>query len=347
MTSDKFKILLASNGTVVVLLVLVTTLTFLSPRFLQPSNLETVVLSMAEIGIIAIPMTFLVMSGSVDLSVGSIASLAAVSGGIVSSTTGNLLLGTLVALAVGVIAGVINGMLVEMAGLNPLVVTLGTLSVWGGLALLIAEGRSITDLPSATKTISSFQLFGVISTPMLVLIAVFSVGWWILNRKPFGRAVLATGGNARAAFLMGINVKWVRIRLFVFTGIAASVAGTLMSWKLQAASPSLGNGLEFSVLTVVLLGGIAFEGGQGRLSGVLAGVLFVGALRNGLVILGVSQFVQTIMVGLTLIAAVSFDKSIQRVLKSAWVNVAKQEDDPSTTPPPGNATATATERTSA
>ncbi|MFV0286489.1 MAG: ABC transporter permease, partial [Demequina sp.] len=271
--------------------------------------------------------TFLIMTGSVDLSVGSIASAAAVTGGLVSSATGDLLLGTLAAIGIGVLAGVVNGLLVEIAGLNPLVVTLGTLNVWGGLALFLSEGKSITGLPEASKTISSFQLFGFLSTPMLVLIAVFALGWWVLNRKAFGRSVLATGGNARAAFLMGINVRWVRIRLFVLTGVASAIAGTLMSWKLQAASPNLGSGLEFSALTVVLLGGIAFEGGQGRLSGVLAGLLFVGALRNGLVILGVSQFVQTIMVGLTLILAVSFDKSIQRVLKSAWVNVAKAKDD--------------------
>ncbi|MFV0284855.1 MAG: ABC transporter permease, partial [Demequina sp.] len=255
MNRDKLKILLASNGTIVVLLILVAVLTFLSPRFLQPSNLETIVLSMAEIGIIAIPLTFLIMTGSVDLSVGSIASAAAVTGGLVSSATGDLLLGTLAAIGIGVLAGVVNGLLVELAGLNPLVVTLGTLNVWGGLALFLAEGKSITGLPEASKTISSFQLFGFLSTPMLVLIAVFALGWWVLNRKAFGRSVLATGGNARAAFLMGINVRWVRIRLFVLTGVASAIAGTLMSWKLQAASPNLGSGLEFSALTVVLLGG--------------------------------------------------------------------------------------------
>jgi ribose/xylose/arabinose/galactoside ABC-type transport system permease subunit len=324
MNLAKVKILLAKNGAIVALLLLVAVFTVLNPRFVQPANLTTIVLSMAEIGIIAIPLAFLVMSGSIDLSVGSVASLGSVICGLVSTVTGNIWLGILVGAAAGLVTGLITGILVEHLRLNPLVVTLGLLNVWAGLALFLTNGRTITGLPAESRGIAGFSLFGVVPLPMLLLLAVTVVSWFVLNHRPFGRQLLAAGGNERAAFLMGINVRSVRLRLFVLAGVAASFAGALMTLKLQAGAPTTGSGLEFSALTVVLLGGVAVAGGAGRISGVIAGLLFVGVLRNGLVILGVSQFLQTMIVGLTLVVAISLDETLQRVLKSAWNNLAKQ-----------------------
>ena len=324
MNSAKLQILLAKNGAIVALVLLVAVFTMLNPRFAQPANLTTIVLSMAEIGIIAIPLAFLVMSGSIDLSVGSVASLGSVICGIVATDTGNIWLGILAGAASGILTGGITGILVEHLRLNPLVVTLGLLNVWAGLALFLTNGRTITGLPAESRTLAGFSLFGVVPLPMLLLIVATIAAWYVLNHRPFGRQLLAAGGNQRAAFLMGINVRSVRLRLFVLAGFAASFAGALMTLKLQAGSPTTGSGLEFSALTVVLLGGVAVAGGAGRISGVIAGLLFVGVLRNGLVILGVSQFLQTMIVGLTLVVAISLDESLQRVLKSAWNNLAKQ-----------------------
>lgn len=322
MNAPRLKILLAENGTIVVLLALIAVISAMNPRFLQPTNLMTVVLSVAEIGLIALPLAFLVMSGSIDLSVGSIASLAAVISAMTMQATGNIWLGFAAAVVAGVVAGAINGLLIEYGGLNPLVVTLGFMNVWAGIALFLSNGRTITGFTPDSRDLGQFALFGVLSLPLLLLIAAVVAAWGVLNRRPFGKQVLASGGNARAAYLMGIDVRFVRMRLFLVSGACAALAGVLLTIKLQAASPTVGAGLEFSALTVVLLGGVAFEGGHGRISGVIAGLLFVGVLRNGLVLLGVSQFLQTVFIGATLVLAISFDKSIQRILKKAWNNLA-------------------------
>lgn len=322
MNASRIKILLAENTAIITLILLIITLSILSPRFLSVNNALTIAQQVAEIGLIALPLAFLVMSGSIDLSVGAVASLGAVTSGLVSSETDNLWLGIAAGLAVGAVTGAINGLLVAYAGLNPLVVTLGFMSVWGGLALFLTSGKTVTGFPADARALSSFHL-GPLSFQMIVLIAAAALAWFVLNRRPFGRQVLATGGNAKAAYLMGVNVRWVHLRLFLVTGVCAALAGILVSMKLQAAAPTMGTGMEFSALTVVLLGGVAFEGGKGKVSGVIAGLFFVGALRNGLVILGVSQFLQTVFVGLTLILAISLDKTIQSVLKRAWTNLVK------------------------
>lgn len=324
MNLAKMKILIAENGAVVALVVLVIVFATMNSRFMSPQNLEAIVLSMAEIGIVAVPIAFLVMSGSIDLSVGSIASLGAVAGGKVITGTGNVWLGLLVGVGVGLGAGLCNGLLVELLGLNPLVVTLGFLNVWAGAALYLTKGRTITGYPQQARDLGQWKLFGIIQFPMLVLIVVTVAAWAVLNYRPFGRQMLAAGGNPRAAYLMGINVRGVRMSLFVLTGMAAGLAGVLLSLKLASAAPTVGTGMEFNALMVVLLGGVAMAGGHGRISGVIAGLLFVGVLRNGLIFLGVSQFLQTMITGLTLVIAISLDESLQRVMRSAWNGLAKQ-----------------------
>jgi len=331
MNAARVKILLAENTAIITFLLLVITLSILSPRFLSVNNALTIAQQVAEIGLIALPLALLVMSGSIDLSVGAIASLGAVTSALVATETENLALGIVAGIAVGLLAGAINGLLVAYAGLNPLVVTLGFMNVWGGAALFLTNGKTVTGFPAGARDLASFHL-GPLSFQMLVLLAATVIAWFLLNRRPFGRQVLATGGNAKAAYLMGVNVRWVHLRLFLVSGACAALAGILVSMKLQAAAPTLGTGMEFSALTVVLLGGVAFEGGKGKISGVIAGLLFVGALRNGLVILGVSQFLQTVFIGLTLVLAISLDKTIQQVLKRAWTNLVKSRPVAETTP---------------
>ncbi|GAA5036408.1 ABC transporter permease [Microbacterium fluvii] len=323
---NRVRLVLAQNGTLFALLVLIAVFAVLNPRFFTPGNASTVLLQIAELGIVAIPMAFLVMTGTLDLSIGSVASLGAVLSAYTIAGTGNVMLGLLVAIAVGVVTGSINGFLVAFLGLNPLVVTLGFLSVWGGLALLLTNGATVTGLGEAFRAVGLWRL-GPANIQMIVLIVVLIAAWFVLNRRPFGRNVLAIGGNARAARLMGVKVRSTRFVLFVVAGVAASVVGLLLTAKLQSAPPTVGTGMEIQALTVVLLGGVAMEGGSGRISGVIAGLLFVGVLRNGLIILGVSQFLQTILIGATLIVAILLDSSMQRLLRASWNSmVAPQEE---------------------
>jgi ribose/xylose/arabinose/galactoside ABC-type transport system permease subunit len=321
--TERAKILLAQNGIFVALLLLIVFFSTLNPRFFSFSNGETVLLQIVELGIIALPIAFIVMTGSVDLSVGSIASLTAVISGMVMNETGSPVVGIVAGLAVGLLTGAINGFLVAYFGLSSMVVTLGALSVWGGLALVITNGATVTGLPESFRALGK-AMVGPVPLQLLLLVLAIATAGYLLARHPIGRQVLAVGGNPRASHLIGINVPRVRMLLFIASGASASVAGILLSAKIQAASPTIGSGLEIQALTVVLLGGVAFSGGVGRISSVVAGLLFVGVLRNGLIILGVSPFLQTALIGATLIAGVAMDSSVQRLVNESWAKRGKQ-----------------------
>lgn len=330
MSIEKIKIVLAQNGVFGALLVMALIFAALNPRFLSFNNGSTILLQIAELGIIALPVAFVVMMGCADLSVGAIASCSAVIAGYALLASNNVVVGLLAGLAFGVFAGAVNGFLVAYLGLNTFVVTLGFLSVWSGLAFLLSGGKTLTGLPKDFTRLGTFSI-GFIPLQIAMLIVAVAASWYILNRTAKGKQILAVGGNNRAAHLMGVRVEATKFWVFVVTGALSAVAGMMLSAKLAAVSPAVGNGMELTALTVVLLGGIAFEGGTGRISGVVAGLLFVGVLRNGLVILGVSAYLQTVLVGLTLVVAVALDKSIQRIIRSAWQARARKfiEQDPS------------------
>ena len=336
MNSERLKIFLARNGIFLALVVLIAIFSILRPNFLSAANGQTILLQAAELGLIAIPAAFLIMSGMIDLSVGAIASAAAVTGGMVMSSTGSALIGILAGIGLGMIAGALNGFLVSYLGLNSFVVTLGGLSVWSGFALLITSGKTIprAELPEAFRELGTMKI-GPVPIQIVLLLLVIIAGWYILNRTKFGKEVKAIGGNQRAARLMGVNVERSRFILFVASGAFGAMAGLLLSAKVQSANPNIGSGLELEALTVVLLGGVAFEGGIGRISGVVAGLLFFRVLRAGLVFMQASPFLQTILVGATLIVAVALDKSIQRVIRSSWAKLGKKavaDDDPESSP---------------
>lgn len=330
MNAERLKIFAAKNGIFLALIALIAVFSILRPNFFSFANGQSILMQATELGIIAIPAAFLIMSGTIDLSVGAIASAAAITGGMAMSATGSLLAGFVAAVVTGVVAGALNGFLVSYLGLNSFVVTLGGLSVWGGFALLLSGGKTIprSELPDAFRAIGTLKL-GPVPIQIVVLIVVIALGWYVLNRTKFGREVRAIGGNERAARLMGINVKRSRFLLFVASGVFAALAGLLLSAKVQSANPTIGSGLELEALTVVLLGGVAFEGGVGRISGVVAGLLFFRVLRAGLVFLQASPFLQTILVGATLIVAVALDSSIQKMIRSSWAKLGKRavQDD--------------------
>lgn len=318
-TNADIKAFLAKNGIFVALILLIVFFSIMNPSFATVGNGVNILLQVAELGLVVLPLAMLLIAGVVDLSVGSIASCAAVVAALTMSATGSLLIGLLAGFGFGVLAGAINGFLVAYLGLNPIVITLGFLSVWGGAAMLMTGGRTITrsELPESFQSMTSWGIGPVPLRLILLILAVLLV-WYLLNRNRIGREVYALGGSERAAFLMGVKVARVRFSLFVLTGFLASVAGVSLAAKVQSVSPAIGLSMEMDALTVVLLGGVAFAGGSGRVGGVIAGLLFFGVLRSGLVFMQASPFLQTVVVGLTLVIAVALDSSIQRVVKKSW-----------------------------
>ncbi|RFA06923.1 ribose ABC transporter permease [Subtercola boreus] len=325
MNLGNVKIFLARNGIFIALLALIILFTVLNPNFLSLNNGQNILTQASELGLVALALGFLVMSGTIDLSVGSVASASAVTAGLVMSSTGSTVLGIAAGLFVGLVAGCLNGFLVSYLGLNSFVVTLGALSVWGGLAMLVSGGKTVprSELPDSFREIGTAAV-GPVPVQIVILVVAIVAAWYLLNRTTFGKQILAVGGSQRASRLMGVNVPRTRFILFVMSGVVAAFAGIMLAAKVQSASPTIGVGMELDALTVVLLGGVAFEGGVGRISGIVAGLLFFRVLRTGLVFLQASPFLQTVLVGATLILAVALDSSIQRVIRSSWAKLGKR-----------------------
>ncbi|MGE0649299.1 MAG: ABC transporter permease [Alphaproteobacteria bacterium] len=313
LTTQGLKNFLAKNGTFIGLLILIVFFYFANENFLSLANARNIGEAVSALGVVAIPLALLVICGAVDLSVGSIASFSGIIGALVMVNTGSTILGALAGLGVGLVAGVINGILVSYMRLNSIVVTLGGLSVWGGLALYVTGGRTVAGLPDAFIDLGLIRVFGI-PLEIFILAGAVIYGFFVLNHMPYGRRLKAVGGNSRAAFLMGVPVQRVQFLMFVQVGVAASLAGLMLASKLAAATPITGQGLEINALTVVLLGSVAFAGGIGRISGVVAGLFFVGVLRNGLVVTDTSQFLQQVLIGVTLIAAVAIDDTFRQTI---------------------------------
>lgn len=315
MNSRNLILYAARHGTWVGCIILVFLFYSWNSNFVSLNNVSNIGEAMAALGIVAIPLALLVISGGVDLSVGSVASLSGVVAALVMISTGSTLLGVTAGLLIGLLAGVINGVLVAFMKLNSIVITLGALSVWGGMALLFTGGRTVAGLPKDFTMLGGFRVLGI-SLDVIMLFVAIIYGILVLNILPYGRKLRAVGGSNRSAFLMGVPVERVQFFMFVQVGLAAAIAGIILAAKLSAATPITGQGMEINALTVVLLGGVAFTGGIGTISGVLAGLVFVGLLRNGLIFTGTSQFLQQSLIGLTLVVAVAFDESVRRISKN-------------------------------
>jgi len=310
---DFRKLLHARESGVFAALVLLFILgTVLSPNFAQSGNLLSVGQQISQIGIMAIGATFVIVNGEIDLSVGSIYALAAVSTGMAIVAGLSWPIAALVGLGAGALAGLLNGLAVVLLGVPSFIVTLGSLSVFRGVTLLISDGAPIS-LSSKQAGVAEFsllgqgRLFGVVPMQLIIFAAVAAIGIILLSRSRLGFNSYAVGGNHEAARLVGINVKSVKLVAFVLSGITAAIAGVLGLSFLSYVQGVTGTGLELTVISAVIIGGAALFGGSGTMWGTVIGVAFIGLLQNILNINGISSFWQTVVTGLVIVAAVAAD----------------------------------------
>ena len=279
-------------------------LTLTSPYFLTTRNLFNVAREISVVGIVALGEALVIISGGIDLSVGSTIGLSAVLGAM-AAATGWPMLGIVAALATGAIVGLVNGLLVTRARINPFITTLGTLSVARGSALLVTRGE-----PQAFDNWAAFlgggRLAGI-PIQFLLLVALALIVSVFAARTRWGRDIYAVGDNVRAARLSGLNVRAVRTLVFVLAGLLAGLGGLLLAGMLANADPNLGSGYELDVIAAVVLGGVALSGGRGSIGGVVIGAALMGLLRNAFVLLNVSGYWQIITIGLVVIVAVGSD----------------------------------------
>jgi ribose/xylose/arabinose/galactoside ABC-type transport system permease subunit len=299
--------LILNNALFIALVALSAFFATQSSTFLTAGNFTIIGVNSSILAVIAVPSTMLVIAGYIDLSVGSIVGLC----GLVSSMAAlqwqwSPAAAIAIGVAIGAAVGVVNGILCASLGFSAIIVTLGMLGVIRGATLLITATPTY-GLGGVWNTIGSSSVIGV---PVLCLIAVvaFVVGYVFLEFTAPGRYVYAIGVNPQASFLSGLPVKTIPLMLYVATGAASGVAGIMFTARLGGAAPAdLGIGMELSVLTAVLLGGVAFAGGRGSLVGVFVAILFLGVLQDGLILMNVQPFVQQLAQGLALVAAAGLD----------------------------------------
>jgi ribose transport system permease protein len=297
----------AANALLLGVIALIVVFSNLNSAFLTVDNFRNIFLQASYLSVVAVPMALLLISGRVDLSVGSTLALGAVISGMLINHGVPFIPSVLAGVGAGTVVGIINGTLVTIWDFSPIIVTLGALTAIRGLTLTIAPDPVF----NFTETFIQFGEGKFIGIPYLVWIAIvaFLLGAIVLALMPIGRHIYAIGVNSEAAYLSGVRVKPISLALFVATGAAAGLAGVMLAARLGSApSGTLGVGFELEVLTAVILGGVAFNGGRGTILGVFLGVLFLGMLQNGLTLENVPSATGQIVKGITLVVAAWLDR---------------------------------------
>jgi len=290
---------------VVALLGLIVLGNALSPFFLTTGNFGNLIAALMEVAIMALPMTLIIIAGEIDLSVESIAGLSSAILGFLWAAGVPIEVGIVVVLVVGALGGLLNGFLVARGGLPSLVVTLGTLALFRGLALIVLGPRGISDFPPGFTEIGFGHVPGTdVPWPFVIFLGLALILGVVLHRSWAGRQVYAIGKNTGAARFSGVRVARVKVALFVLTGLIAALAGVILTSRLSSARADAGQGMTLTVVTVVLLGGVNIFGGSGTIPGVVLAVLVVAVMQNALRLAGVSVDVQSIALGLLLIVSV-------------------------------------------
>ncbi|HSL00175.1 MAG TPA: ABC transporter permease [Rubrobacteraceae bacterium] len=300
--------LLSRGGPLGGLIALCVVMTILSPYFLTFNNLFNVGTQIAVIAILAFGQTFVIVSGGIDLSVGSVLGLAGIVFGWATAVA-NLPLPVALLLGIGsaALAGLINGALITLGNLPPFIATLAMLSAARGLALVISGGVPLNPIPGAIRTLGSGDLFGFVPLPVILMIVMWALTVGILRSTYSGRCMYAIGGNEEASRLSGISVDRQKLLIYTLSGLFAGIAGILLSARLASAQPQSGFTFELDAIAAVVIGGASLSGGTGTASGTLIGALILGVLRNGLNLLNVSAFWQQVVIGVVIALAVMTD----------------------------------------
>ena len=293
-----------------IVIAIIAATSLLSPYFFTMANFRAISIGLAPTAIIAVGMTMLLISGGFDLSVGATLALCSTLTAFALVEGAGIPLAILVGLLGGAVVGLANGLIVTRFRVNPLVATLGTMSIARGAALVMTEGFSISSLPPAFGRLGQTSLVGI---PTLVWITIFvvAVGDLALRHSAFLRQVYFVGSNEKAARLSGLPVDRLRIVAYLVTGLLAALAGVLLSSRLMSGMPTAGNALELQVLAACVIGGASLRGGEGTVIGSFLGVIFVALVNNAMTMLAVSIYWQMIVTGGVLIAAVALDMLVR------------------------------------
>ncbi len=304
---------LSRFGVLIAFAIMLIFLSFATKTFLTPKNLINVVRQVSVNGIIAVGMMLVLLTGGIDLSVGSVVALSGVvAASFAQSGTYPIIVPVAMGLLVGVLVGAVNGFLIVRVKIVPFIATMGMLSMARGVALVYSNGRPISNLSDSFRFIGSGSLLNALPVISLIMLACFVVGYVVMNKTRFGRYVYAIGGNEKASRVSGLKVDQVKYLVYMLSAVFASLAGVVLAARINAGSPASGEGYELDAIAAVVIGGTSLSGGVGTIWGTLLGVLIVGVLNNGLDLLNVSSYYQLITKGAIIVLAVAMDTRNKR-----------------------------------
>ncbi|MDH6265859.1 ribose transport system permease protein [Rhizobium sp. SG_E_25_P2] len=298
---------LRDAGTLIGLIIIIAIFGLLAPDFLSQRNLVNILQQSSINACLALGMTLVIISGGIDLSVGPTAAIAAV------VTASLLVMGTPVPLAliaglgIGAMCGLVNGVLVAYVGLQPFIVTLGTLSTYRAIALIYTGGNPVLGVPQGFRTLFNGSVMGIPNSVLMVAVVAF-LAWMLLKKTPLGEYMLAVGGNEEAAYVAGVPIALTKITAYVISGLLAALASMVLIGRLGAAEPILGNLWELDAIAAAAIGGASLMGGKGSIVGTLLGAIILGSMRNGLTLMNVQAFYQLLATGLIILVAMMIDR---------------------------------------
>lgn len=297
-------------GALIALIFLVIVISIISPEFRTVDNFLSLLRQSSINGFIAFGMTCVILTGGIDLSVGSTLALTTAFAASFIKSGMPVMLAFLLALAIGTVFGIANGLMITKGRLQPFIATLITMTVFRGLTMIFMDGKPISNLGDsyALKFIGKGNLFGI-PFPVILFIAIFAIFFFVLEKTVFGREVYATGSNWKSAKLAGVNIDKTKITVYAISGCMAALSGLILLSRLSSAQPTLGESYEMDAIAATALGGTSMNGGRGHIWGTFIGVLIIAVLNNGLNILGVSSYWQDVVKGFVILIAVLADRN--------------------------------------
>lgn len=306
MTQDEFRLFQRRYGIAVIMIAMIIILAVISPTFRTAGNVVSIALQVSINGILALGMVFVITAGGIDLSIGSMLALTSVIIGLVLNSTGSILLACIISVLVTTAVGFVNGALIAKFDMFPFVVTLATQLVIRGAGYVLSGGYSASLANADFKLIGAGKLWGI-PYPVFIWLAVAVMAYLLMHWTKFGRYIYAVGGNIHAAKASGVDIFWTRTKSFVISGFCAGVAGIIMTSRISAAQPNIGVGYETDAIAACVIGGTSFSGGIATIPGTMIGIIIIGLIYNGMNLMGISSYWQTITKGLLIIGAVMLD----------------------------------------
>lgn len=302
---------LRSFTLVFVIIAIVILMSFASPVFLTSKNIINIIRQISINGIIAVGMTFVILTGGIDLSVGSVVAITSVVSGYLLEQGTHWLVACLAALSISIIFGALNGVMIAYVGFQPFIATLATVTIGSGIALAFSDGKPFTIKNESFLAIGQGYV-GAIPTPVILLVLVVGMGLIILKTTTFGRYVFAIGGNKNAEKLSGVRTKRVELMVYITSALCASIVGLILSARISSGQPTAGEGYELDAIAVTAIGGTSMSGGVGSLMGTVFGFIILGLMTNSMNLLNINSFYQQIVKGILIIIAVFLDMSSKR-----------------------------------